>query len=163
MSGLLVGILLARAFSGLIAEAASWRTVYVVGRRRARDITVVLARRIPGEGNRAHLDYGELLGSVVQLMRTEPVLRLRSAIGALAFATFNVIWTSLAFLLVASPYHYSEAVIGLFGLSGRPGRWPPLQRPPGRPGPRALGHRRIAGPHRGLRPCCRSDRPACGP
>ena len=54
-------------------------------------------------------------------MRTEPLLRLRSAIGALAFATFNVIWTSLAFLLVASPYHYSEAVIGLFGLLGAAG------------------------------------------
>ena len=33
-------------------------------------------------------------------MRTEPLLRLRSAIGALVFATFNVIWTSVAFLLV---------------------------------------------------------------
>ena len=54
-------------------------------------------------------------------MRTEPLLRLRSAIGGLAFATFNVIWTSLAFLLVASPYHYGEAVIGLFGLLGAAG------------------------------------------
>jgi predicted MFS family arabinose efflux permease len=54
-------------------------------------------------------------------MRTEPVLRLRSAIGGLAFATFNVIWTSLAFLLVSAPYHYGQAVIGLFGLLGAAG------------------------------------------
>ena len=54
-------------------------------------------------------------------MRTEPLLRLRSAIGALAFATFNVVWTSLAFLLAGAPYHDSEAVIGLFGLLGAAG------------------------------------------
>ena len=84
-------------------------------------LTAVLARWMPAEGRRDPLHYGALLGSVVHLMRTEPLLRLRSAIGALAFATFNVIWTSLAFLLAASPYHYSEAVIGLFGLLGAAG------------------------------------------
>ena len=54
-------------------------------------------------------------------MRSEPLLRLRSVFGALAFATFNVVWTSLAFLLAGAPYHYSEAVIGLFGLLGAAG------------------------------------------
>jgi predicted MFS family arabinose efflux permease len=49
------------------------------------------------------------------------VLRLRAALGALAFATFNVIWTSLAFLLVGPPYHFTEATIGLFGLLGAAG------------------------------------------
>ncbi len=65
--------------------------------------------------------YSRLLGSVLHLMRTEPLLRLRSVIGGLAFATFNVIWTSLAFLLAGPPYHYGEAVIGLFGLLGAAG------------------------------------------
>jgi predicted MFS family arabinose efflux permease len=121
MSGLLLGILLARTFSGLIAEAAGWRAVYVSAGVLVLVLTVVLARQLPAEGKRESLVYSRLLGSVVHLMRTEPLLRLRSAIGALAFATFNVIWTSLAFLLVAAPYHYSEAVIGLFGLLGAAG------------------------------------------
>src|SRR6202022_4343334 len=81
----------------------------------------LLNRRLPGEERRQSMVYSELLGSVIHLMRTEPLLRLRSAIGGLAFATFNVIWTSLAFLLVAAPYHYSQAVIGLFGLLGAAG------------------------------------------
>jgi len=121
MSGLLLGILLARTFSGLIAEAAGWRAVYVSAGAVVFVLAVVLHRRMPGEVRRESLPYAQLLASVVRLMRTEPLLRLRSAIGALAFATFNVIWTSLAFLLVASPYHYSEAVIGLFGLLGAAG------------------------------------------
>jgi predicted MFS family arabinose efflux permease len=121
MSGLLIGILLARTFSGLIAEVAGWRTVFVVAGVVVVVLAALLHRRLPGEGHRPAIAYGELLGSVVHLMRSEPLLRLRSLIGALAFATFNVVWTSLAFLLAGSPYHYSEAVIGLFGLLGAAG------------------------------------------
>ena len=121
MSGLLLGILLARTFSGLIAEVSGWRTVYVVACVMVVTLAAVLNRRLPAEGPRPSMVYSQLLASVVHLMRTEPVLRLRAALGALAFATFNVIWTSLAFLLVAAPYHYSEAVIGLFGLLGAAG------------------------------------------
>ncbi|MGO8870599.1 MAG: MFS transporter [Acidimicrobiales bacterium] len=121
MSGLLVGILLARTFSGLIAEVAGWRTVYLVAGVIVLTLSWLLHHRLPDEEHRAPMVYRALLGSVVHLMRTEPVLRLRSALGGLAFATFNVIWTSLAFLLVGQPYHYSEAVVGLFGLLGAAG------------------------------------------
>jgi predicted MFS family arabinose efflux permease len=121
MSGLLVGILLARTLSGLIADAAGWRTVFVVAAGVVLAMAVLLHHRLPGEPARPHLDYADLLGSVVHLLVTEPVLRLRAAIGALAFATFNVIWTSLAFLLVGPPYHFTEATVGLFGLLGAAG------------------------------------------
>jgi predicted MFS family arabinose efflux permease len=121
MSGLLLGILLARTFAGLIAQVAGWRTVYVVAGAAMLVLAGTLLRVLPGEDDRPAIRYAELLGSVVHLMRTERVLRLRSVLGALAFATFNVMWTSIAFLLAASPYHYSQAVIGLFGLLGAGG------------------------------------------
>jgi predicted MFS family arabinose efflux permease len=121
MSGLLVGILLARTVSGLIADAAGWRTVFVVAAGVVLSMAALLHRRLPGEQVRPRLDYADLLRSVVRLLATEPVLRLRAALGALAFATFNVIWTSLAFLLVGPPYHFTEATIGLFGLLGAAG------------------------------------------
>jgi predicted MFS family arabinose efflux permease len=121
MSGLLLGILLARTFSGLIAEAAGWRTVYVVAGGVVLALSALLHRRLTDEQPRTSIVYSQLLASVIRLMRSEPLLRLRSGIGALVFATFNVIWTSLAFLLIGSPYHYSEAVIGLFGLLGAAG------------------------------------------
>ncbi len=121
MSGLLIGILLARTFSGLVAQAVGWRAVYLVAGGVVVVLAVILARRLPGERPREHMAYSQLLGSVVRLMRDEPVLRLRAAIGGLAFATFNVIWTSLAFLLAGPPYHYGVGVIGLFGLLGAAG------------------------------------------
>lgn len=122
MSGLLIGILLARTFSGLIAQVAGWRAVFTAAGVLVLALVALLARKLPGEDpDRPHLVYRKLLGSVVVLLRTEPVLRLRSLYGALAFATFNVLWTSLAFLLAKPPYGYSEAVIGLFGLFGAGG------------------------------------------
>ncbi|MGP8007554.1 MAG: MFS transporter [Acidimicrobiales bacterium] len=121
MSGLLLGILLARTFSGLIAQVAGWRAVYVAAGVVVLGLVALLAGTLPGEGPRPHLVYRELLGSVVVLLRTEPLLRLRSALGALVFAAFNVLWTSLAFLLAKPPYGYGEAVIGLFGLLGAGG------------------------------------------
>ncbi len=49
------------------------------------------------------------------------MLRRRAWHGACAFAAFSVLWTTIAFLLSGSPYHYSNAVIGLFGLVGAGG------------------------------------------
>jgi predicted MFS family arabinose efflux permease len=34
---------------------------------------------------------------------------------------FSVLWTTIAFLLSGSPYHYGDATIGLFGLVGLAG------------------------------------------
>ncbi len=121
MSGLLIGILLARTFSGLVAQAAGWRAVYLVAGAVVLALAATLSRRLPHEAPRPRIAYTELLGSVVRLLRAEPLLRLRATIGALAFATFNVVWTSLAFVLVGPPYHFGDAVIGLFGLLGAAG------------------------------------------
>ena len=59
--------------------------------------------------------------SVLSLVRGERLLRQRMALGAAAFACFSMLWTSLAFLLSGAPYHYGNAVIGLFGLAGLAG------------------------------------------
>ena len=61
------------------------------------------------------------MGGSLRLLVTEPVLRRRAFHGACAFAAFSVLWTTLAFLLSASPYNYSNLVIGLFGLVGAGG------------------------------------------
>ena len=65
--------------------------------------------------------YPALIGSVFRLFAEEPVLRLRSLLGAFSFCLFALFWTPLAFLLKAEPYHYSDGVIGLFGLAGAAG------------------------------------------
>ena len=121
MTGLLTGILLARTVSGLVTQAAGWRAIYWLSAALMVCFAFVLWRLLPTEGPRPHRSYRALVGSSLQLLATEPVLRRRAWHGACAFAGFSVLWTTLAFLLSGSPYHYSNAVIGLFGLVGAAG------------------------------------------
>ena len=121
MSGLLLGILLARTFSGFISAAFGWRSVFIVAAALVFLLTVVLGRKLPQNKTDVKLSYGGLLKSVFELMKTEPIVRRRSLYGALIFADFSVLWTSLTFLLARPPYNYGDAVIGLFGLVGASG------------------------------------------
>jgi predicted MFS family arabinose efflux permease len=121
MSGLLLGILLARTVAGLVAQAGSWRIVYVVAAAAMVAQGVALFAALPTVRQGAALGYPSLLRSVLSLAREEPLLRLRSAYGAMSFGAFSVLWTSMAFLLAGHPYDYGPATIGLFGLVGAAG------------------------------------------
>ncbi|UIJ36252.1 MFS transporter [Allobranchiibius sp. GilTou73] len=118
MSGLLIGILLARTLAGLLAEVGGWRSVYLVAAALVLLLAAGLWRGLPDSPPTVRTSYGGLLGSVARLVRTEPILRRRMLYGALNFAQFSVLWTAITGLLSGSPYHYSEGVIGLFGLAG---------------------------------------------
>ncbi|KXG81508.1 MFS transporter [Pseudomonas mosselii] len=118
MSGLLLGILLARTAAGFMAELGGWRSIYVLAAVLMAISALALYRSLPRHHSHAGLKYPALIGSVFRLFVEEPVLRLRSLLGLLAFSLFALFWTPLAFLLSNAPYHYSDAVIGLFGLAG---------------------------------------------
>jgi predicted MFS family arabinose efflux permease len=121
MSGLLLGILLARTVAGYVAQIWSWRAVYVVAAALMVILALTLWRELPVYRDANRLKYRAVLASVVSLFRTEPTLRRRCFYGFLSFAAFSVLWTSLAFLLSASPYRYGTGTIGLFGLAGAAG------------------------------------------
>ncbi|MDH0304844.1 MULTISPECIES: MFS transporter [unclassified Pseudomonas] len=121
MSGLLLGILLARTAAGFMAELGGWRSIYVLAAVLMAITALALYRSLPRHHSHAGLKYPALIGSVFRLFIEEPVLRLRSLLGLLAFSLFALFWTPLAFLLSEAPYHYSDAVIGLFGLAGAVG------------------------------------------
>lgn len=122
MSGLLLGILLARTVSGALSDAFGWRSVYWLAAVLMLIQAAVLSRVLPvdrsGERN---LTYGALLRSVLRLLLEEPVLRRRIVYGMLIFATFTGLWTALPFLLAHPPFNYSTTIIGAFGLIGAAG------------------------------------------
>jgi predicted MFS family arabinose efflux permease len=122
MSGLLIGILLARAFSGMIADVAGWRSVFAAAAVLMLGQAALLYRVLPATDSSAGaLRYGQVLRSVAALLVEEPVLRQRIVYGSLGFAAFTIMWTTLPFLLAPAPYHYSETTIGLFSLLGAAG------------------------------------------
>ncbi len=121
MSGLLLGILLARTVAGYVAELGSWRTVYFVAAALMAILAAVLWRQLPSYRESQDLGYWAVLASVVGLFRSERTLRRRCLYGFFSFAAFSVLWTSLAFLLSGAPYRYGTGTIGLFGLAGAAG------------------------------------------
>jgi predicted MFS family arabinose efflux permease len=121
MSGLLLGILFARTVAGGIADLTSWRVVFAVGAvavvALAGLVRSVLAEDTHTKDDRSYL---VVLASIASVVRAEPALRARMALGGLVMFSFSAMWTSIAFLL-SRHYGYGEGVIGLFGLVGAAG------------------------------------------
>lgn len=118
MSGLLIGILVSRVVAGVVAELVGWRGVFVLGAVLTAVSALALWRTLPVLEPATDLRYPKLLGSVLTLIREEPVLRFRMAVGACGYASFGALWTSVGFLLAAPPFGLSQARIGLFALFG---------------------------------------------
>ena len=121
MTGLLMGLMLSRSFSGVVAQALGWRSVYVVAGAALALMAVTLFRVLPNEPVRAHVPYRRLLAGTLKMFVTFPMLRRRALYGFLIFAAFSTLWTTLAFHLSAAPFHYDNLVIGLFGIVGAAG------------------------------------------
>ncbi|WP_273804624.1 MFS transporter [Providencia rettgeri] len=121
MSGLLLGILLARTVSGAVAMVGGWRAIYWVAFILLIILLIVLAIKLPRYHQKANLNYFQLLCSIGRLFFSTPVLAVRASLGALSFANFGLLWTAMAFLLASPPFNYSEGTIGLFGLVGAAG------------------------------------------
>ncbi|WP_274915329.1 MFS transporter [Streptomyces sp. WZ-12] len=139
MTGLLLGILLARTAAGLLAELGGWRTVYWVDAALMLLMALLLRLRLPTLRTTAGLSYPALLRSTLALFSHEPVLRWRAALGALTFAGFSVLWTAVAFLLSGPAYGWQESTIGLLGLVGAAGSLAASMA--GRLADRGLAHR----------------------
>jgi len=117
MGGLLLGILLARPASSLIADHFGWRAVFAVAAVLMLLISVVLATTIPKHQPAHNASYGQLLKSLWTLLRKQPVLRQRAFYQACMFATFSLFWTAVP-LELARNHGLSQSQIAIFALVG---------------------------------------------
>jgi predicted MFS family arabinose efflux permease len=120
MTGLLLGILLARTFAGWVSNIHGWRWVFVVAAVMNAAFVPLIGRVMPKLPPKQKLRYSEAMKSLWTLFRTQPLLRESSLIGALVFASFSCFWTTLAFLL-HSHYGLGAGVAGTFGVVGAAG------------------------------------------
>lgn len=121
MSGLLLGILLARTISGTIADWLGWREMFWIAAAGMVFQAFLLWRSLPSIPKKESTRYRDMIAAVGHLLVEEPVLVRRTIYGGLMFATFGALWTCLPFLLSLPPYNYSDTQIGLFGLLGASG------------------------------------------
>ena len=120
MTGLLLGILLARTFAGWVSDVSRWQVVFIVAGCANAAFVPLLWKVMPRLEPAAPVRYGEALRSLWTLFRTQPLLRESSFTGALVFASFSTFWTTLVFLL-DKHYGLGPGVAGSFGVLGATG------------------------------------------
>jgi predicted MFS family arabinose efflux permease len=118
-SGIVIGILLARTFAGVLTDLAGWHSVYLVSAILTFIMACVLFRILPHDVQKKEsISYLQLLSSTLVLFAQERVLRIRAALALLIFTAFSILWTSLVLPLSAPPFSLSHTAIGAFGLAG---------------------------------------------
>ncbi len=118
MTGLMLGIMLARPVSSFIASVSSWHMVYALSAGVTVLLALVLYFALPVRKPQARLGYGALLASMVHLARDTPVLWRRALYQAGLFAAFNLFWTAVPLVLAGPDFHMSQTGIALFALAG---------------------------------------------
>lgn len=134
-AGVIVGLLLARVWSGVVADQVGWRGVYVGAAAAMTMLGALIWRQLPVQKTHhatpLQLPYVQLIRSMFELLLTDRVLRTRGTLALLMFAVFSIFWSALALPLTAPPLSLSHSAVGAFGLlgvvgaffAGRAGRW----------------------------------------
>ncbi|KIQ78822.1 MULTISPECIES: MFS transporter [Bacillus] len=118
-SGIVIGILLARTFAGILTDVAGWRSVYLFSAALMLLMVFMFIKMSPNvEREVKSLSYPQLIRSVLALFIQERTLRVRSVLAMLIFADFSILWTSLVLPLSTPPIALSHSAIGAFGLVG---------------------------------------------
>ncbi|TVX94046.1 MFS transporter [Paenibacillus agilis] len=118
MSGLLLGIMLARPISSIVAEFWGWRAVYYLSATAILVLALLLAMVLPARRALTTTRYSVLLGSMLHLLKTTPILQRRAIYHACVFATFSLFWTTVPLLLTSPMFHFSQKEVALFALLG---------------------------------------------
>jgi predicted MFS family arabinose efflux permease len=121
VSGLLLGIMLARPAASLIADQGSWHMVFGGASAAILLLAFVLRSKLPQRLPSHKLSYGQLIGSLWKLLATTPLLRRRAVYHAGLFGSFSLFWTVAPLMLEGPQFHLSQTGIAIFALVGMAG------------------------------------------
>lgn len=118
VSGLLLGIMLARPVSSLVTDAFGWHAIFVLSAFWTAALALLLKSRLPLREPDHTSTYAALLGSMWHLLRTTPILRRRAGYQFCMFGAFSLFWTSVPLVLASATFGLSQTGIALFALAG---------------------------------------------
>jgi predicted MFS family arabinose efflux permease len=121
LSGVLLGILLARTLSGTVSHHFGWRAMFWLATGMSLVFSAVLALRLPSAPPKEGLTYPHVMRSLWLLLRDVPKLRQVCLVAGCFFAAFSAFWTTLIFHLENPPFHMGSQAAGLMGLVGAVG------------------------------------------
>ncbi|MER5204526.1 MFS transporter [Streptomyces sp. NPDC002825] len=117
MSGLLMGILLARPVAGLTTDLLGWRAIFAISAGLMLVLAVTLRAVLPERKPGTSVPYLALLGSMGQLLVRTPILRRRAFYHAMLFGAFSLFWTAVPLILASPACGLSQGGIALFSLA----------------------------------------------
>jgi predicted MFS family arabinose efflux permease len=120
MAGLLAGLLLARTLGGFVGDHFGWRAMYWLAAGVMLLNCVVLRVMLPRRPPTQKLSYAQLMRSLADLFRSQPVLRTASFISATSFGSFCAFWAVLSFLM-RDRFGRGATEAGMFGIVGLAG------------------------------------------
>lgn len=120
VSGLSLGMLVARLLSGVVANFTDWRNIYWFAFGAQWCIFILLFLFMPDypSKNPGGLNWFQMMWSILHMLLTEPLLVQACLINFLMSSIFTSFWTTMSFLLSSPPFNYSSLTIGLFALIG---------------------------------------------
>lgn len=118
VSGILLGILLARTVAGFVGAAFGWRAMFMLAGVIMTVLAILLAKALPRTEPTYNGHYIGLLATVWQLLREQPVLREACLFGSMLFGSFMVFWSSLIHLMEDPSFGLGPRAVGLYGLLG---------------------------------------------
>ncbi|MBJ9993762.1 MFS transporter [Pseudomonas sp. S33] len=121
MSGLMLGVMLARPAASLITYLSNWRMVFFVSSAVILALALVLRVALPTRPVVVKIPYHQILVSMIHLMRTTPALQRRALYHACLFGAFSLFWSTTPLLLASPAFGLSQKGIALFALAGAAG------------------------------------------
>ncbi len=118
LSGLMMGVLLARSLSGLMSTLFAWNIIYLVSGFLLLVIAIILHRNIGLFPPTKSENYAKTIRSLPQIFIQNRRLRTRTYIGGFTFACVSLTFTTMSLLLAPAPYFFSDFTIGLFSFVG---------------------------------------------
>jgi predicted MFS family arabinose efflux permease len=113
----MLGIMLARPLSSLVADLASWHAVYLCAALTMVLLLALLYATLPERQPHSDIRYRALMASMLQLALHAVVLRRRGLYHACLFASFSLFWTVIP-LHLAQHFGLAQREIALFALAG---------------------------------------------
>ncbi|GAB1158590.1 MFS transporter [Paenibacillus illinoisensis] len=117
MSGLLLGIMLARPVASFITDAFGWQAVFIFSAIVIALLALLLSRALPARKPQPAMKYGQLIVSLGTLFKTLPMLRRRALYQASLFGAFSLFWTTVP-LRLANDFGMTQQGIARFALAG---------------------------------------------
>ncbi len=120
-TGIIAGILVARAGAGVVGEHLGWRSVYYIASALMLLVAILLPmtmdrREASAATETEDTSYFALLGSMLPLIGKYPEILLSGTIQALSFGTFLSIWMGLGLHLTSPDMGYGVDVVGYLAL-----------------------------------------------